>query len=448
VKNLNDHNYSHATNGKQLIARVDNRGKHMKHKHRASENDISILKQHIFSFPRERSHYTLNKKETLNAELNVHKMWELYMEQQTQNERRVLGYGRYLKEFNKYDLKFASYKADTCARCDFLKEQLTVSPDNPDLKEQKASHLREADMGYKMQKQDSAKAGNTHQAIWGDMMSVQQIPKLGTGAAFYKRKYKVYNEDFYLASNDQHSMHLWGQMDGKKGAIDVLSCLHTFLDTVPDTRHLICWFDGTSSQLKNSTTLLYFLHRTDPNSPLFQWERVSLKYAPPGHTYMPPDRAFGNVSQTLKKIKVIGDPRELETIINSRVKNTTAQWLDRADHFDWNGYLSQYYTPDKKFMYVDNQPLLMKSRWFSFGYSEAFDHSSGRSILIEHKPHELRARLSFDSSTDWHLYVAKAHKVRRRRAFDTFTAYPEPLILKNERIGLESTKEMAACKIP
>ena len=134
------------------------------------------------------------------------------------------------------------------------------------------------------------------------MMSVQQIPKLSTGAAFYKRKYKVYNEDFYLASSDQHRMCLWGQLEGKKGANDVLSCLHNFLEEIPGTcKHLICWFDNTTSQLKNWATLCYLLHRTDSTSPLYKFEQISLKFAPPDHTFMSCDRAFANVSKQLKK---------------------------------------------------------------------------------------------------------------------------------------------------
>jgi len=80
------------------------------------------------------------------------------------------------------------------------------------------------------------------------MFAVQQIPKLSTGAAFYLRKYKVYIEDFFLASSQQHHMFAWGEVDGKKGPNDILSAFFTFLSaTVPDTRHLICWYVFLSS---------------------------------------------------------------------------------------------------------------------------------------------------------------------------------------------------------
>jgi len=285
-----------------------------------------------------------------------------------------------------------------------------------------------------MQKADGRSAGRT-QAVWGDMQSVNQIPKLPTGAAFYKRSYKVYNEDFYLASSDHHSMYLWGQLEGKKGANDVVSALHTFLETITDEcKHLICWFDGTSSQLKNATTLLYLLHRTDSTSPLYKFERISLKYAPPGHTYMAPDRAFGNVSKQVKKREIIGDPFELKDIINTDCKGCSAEWLPRDEHIDWKTYLAQYYTTDGSFMKFDDEPLLMKSRWFSFGFSQIEDGLSGDSILIQHYPNEIRARLSFDQTAVWRSYRVEEATTRRPEAFETFVAYPSQLLLEDERI--------------
>ena len=110
---------------------------------------------------------------------------------------------------------------------------MKADPDNETLKSEKNEHLRMANMAFKMQKHDSENRDPRTQTVWGDMMSVQQIPKLSTGAAFYLRKYKVYNEDFYLASTKTHHMYLWGQSEGRKGANDVISCLHKFLEAIP-----------------------------------------------------------------------------------------------------------------------------------------------------------------------------------------------------------------------
>ena len=432
LSNLNEHNFRNR--GSQLVQRVDGRGRH-KPRHAASEEEISTLQRHVSSFPRERSHYTLEKKESLDPSLDVKKMWALYKEQQDTNGTRALGYGKYLQIFNQYDLKFGAYKTDTCSTCDKLQEQMSADPDNEELKQQKGDHLRQANMAYKMQKQDRDNSDDRTHAIWGDMMSVAQVPKLPTGASFYLRKLKVYNEDFYSAVRDQHSMFLWNQLEGKKGANDVISCLHAFLETIPATcKHLICWFDGTSSQLKNTTTLLYLLHRTDSTSPIYKFERISLKYAPPGHTYMAPDRAFGNVAKQLKKKQVIGDPKELMHVINDDCKNTRAQWLDRTQHFNWGSYLGQYYNTDKDFLRVNGEPLLMRARCFSFGFTQVQDEETNQSILVQNYQNEIKIRLVFDMDSEWHSFRVDQATPKRAATYDAYVAYPEPLKIDRNRI--------------
>jgi hypothetical protein len=430
--NLNEHNFNNIN--AQLVQRQDLRGKH-KPKHAATDGEIEILKEHMFKFPRERSHYTLNKKQTLNPELNVKIMHDLYTEEQQKNNRRALGYGRYLQEFNKFDLKFGSYKTDTCGTCDKLRGQLEADPENEQLTREKTEHLRMADMAFSMQKQDSENRDPRVQAVWADMMSVQQIPKLSTGPAFYLRKYKVYNEDFYMASRNQHHMYLWGQLEGKKGANDVISCLHKFLERVPsECKHLICWFDNTSSQLKNSTTLCYLLHRTDSTSPLFRFEQISLKFAPVGHTYMAPDRAFSTVSKQLKKKKTIGDPHEIMELINASCKNSLAEWVPRMQHYDWVSYLSQYYVTNSNFLRIDDEPLLMRSRQFSFGFCCSYDEHTNTTLLIQQFQSEIRICLEFQMNSPWKSFFVEQKENKDAKPFSEFFAYPDPLILENKRI--------------
>ena len=85
-------------------------------------------------------------------------------------------------------------------------------------------------------------------------------------------------------------------------------------------------------------------------------------------------------------------------------------------------------------MKIDDEPLLMKSRWFSFGFSQIEDGLSGDSILIQHYPNEIRARLSFDHTAVWRSYRVEEATTRRPEAFETSVAYPSQLLLEDERI--------------
>jgi hypothetical protein len=233
-------------------------------------------------------------------------------------------------------------------------------------------------------------------------------------------------------------MLLWGQQDGKKGATDVISALHEFIKTIPRAcKFLICWFDGTSSQLKNITTLLYFLHLTDPKSPMYRFERVQVRYAVPGHTYSCCDRTFGQISKRIRSKEIIGDPRELIDIIKN--KTCSAAWLPRSKHFDWRNYLEQFYTPGNDFMYENDDPLLMKARCFSFGFSDVVGEN--RSVVtVQHHRNEIRCRLSFDETSQWHSYIVELNVQGAKH--EKTVAYPKPLTLENARIrDLRAQKE-------
>ena len=160
----------------------------------------------------------------------------------------MLGYSRYLQEFVTTGLKFGKYSVDECATCTMLKEQMDADPDNDDLKLQKAKHLREADISYAQQTFDYAlsQKNTGTESVWFDMAAVIQIPKLATGKAFYLRKYKTYMEGFHMGSTKQNHLYCWGQKDGNKGSIEVVSALYMLINQhVEATRkHLILNLDG------------------------------------------------------------------------------------------------------------------------------------------------------------------------------------------------------------
>ena len=192
LKNLNNHNYNTGKNNNQVSFREDGRGKHTP-KHAASSEETEAIKQHILSFPREASHYSLGKKHTLNPELSVKIMHGLYREQQQEAGGRVLGYAKYLQIFKNMGLKFGRYACDTCSLCDSYREKLEVDPDDEETKEEREKHLREADIAYAQQKYDYhlSQENSNVEAVWFDMAAIIQIPKTPSSKAFYLRKYRT-----------------------------------------------------------------------------------------------------------------------------------------------------------------------------------------------------------------------------------------------------------------
>jgi len=438
IKTINDHNFFMQTSEKQFIPRIDKRGKH-KPKHALTDLDIKAITDHIFSIPKEMSHYTTVKKSNiLPGELNVKKMWLLYKELQDEKKQRTVGYLSYLKVFNKYDLRFGSPAVDSCAKCDEFKIEIAKDPNNHMLIQERDTHLRDADTAYSMQRFDKKLAvdSNTIEACWMDMMSTIQIPRLSTSVSFYKRKLRVHAEDFFRASSKAHHISVWSELHGKKGTNDVISVLHNGLENVSDNvKHLILWMDNTSSQNKSSTLLKYLLHICTPDSILYKFQRVTLKFAPVGHTFMPCDRMFGRISQRLSAKTTICDPQEVVKIMNTEVTNLSASYLSRPEHYDWNSYLDQFYETERKFLYNLNQePTLMATRQFSFGYTEIYDKKTRQTLLVKNKANEIRSKMTFDKDKTWSSFIIKIKSRAHPREFHEYIASEHDYNLPNKKI--------------
>ena len=75
---------------KAEVVGKDLRGQREGSSQKTSENKINDIKEHIQSFPRFESHYTRNHnpgKKYLNPELNITKIYNLYVDQCTLNNK-------------------------------------------------------------------------------------------------------------------------------------------------------------------------------------------------------------------------------------------------------------------------------------------------------------------------------------------------------------------------
>jgi hypothetical protein len=93
---------------------VDKRGQHHNRPHRVPAAIVAKIEQHIASFPRLASHYSLKtEKKFLDSELTVRKMHLLWIEkyepdtiseEAAASQKPQVSYDFYLQRFNKFDL--------------------------------------------------------------------------------------------------------------------------------------------------------------------------------------------------------------------------------------------------------------------------------------------------------------------------------------------------------
>ena len=106
---------------------------------RKDDTILEQIKSHIQSFPRRTSHYSRNKnagKVYLHEDLNINRMWRLYLEnnEPLQYDILKLGSGQinpcvkyefYKNIFNtKYNIGFGLPRTDTCLKCDQYNEEI------------------------------------------------------------------------------------------------------------------------------------------------------------------------------------------------------------------------------------------------------------------------------------------------------------------------------------
>jgi hypothetical protein len=224
----------------------------------------------------------------------------------------------------------------------------------------------------------------------------------------------------------------WDETVSNKGANEVLSAAHTFFVR---RRTGAWWADNTSSQLKNNFMMLYC------NELVFEdgfayFTRLDNKYSPPGHTFMENDRAFGLLSRTAKKQKVIASSKSWMRLA-AKAKNPApydTAWMDRTKFRDWKKYLSaKYHRPHVWKNTAGETVPFLKVRWFNFGVAE--EKEGG--VLVAH-PDEVWYRLSLDATEPWKKIALKRQP---QAAFAGIISDPEydlhtePLPLPREKIA-------------
>lgn len=135
------------------------------------------------------------------------------------------------------------------------------------------------------------------------------LPKLPDQSAYFTVQINFYHLAIVLGtsknklnSNSVNS-YVWTELDFPRSSNEVSSCLHHTLSHFKFGKHvkvirLVC--DGWGAQNKNSTIIAmlnYWLQCEAPH----HIARIELIFPVVGHSYIPPDRVFGQIENIYKK---------------------------------------------------------------------------------------------------------------------------------------------------
>lgn len=285
------------------FAGKDLRGKHVPH-NKLPKCRTDEVKKHIESFPKIAAHYVRREtsRQFLGPELTLRKMYDLYTEECKSNDTDPVTLEKYRDIFNKnYNLSFHVPKKDQCNTCNVYNralEQGTVTAEQNaayekhQLRKQRAREEKEKD------KTEAQSKSNIHVACF-DLQSVLYTPCSLVSLMYYMRKLCCYNRTVYSLGDHQGTCFVWPEVDAKRGASEVATCLKLHLQSLPaEVDHVVLYSDACGGQNRNRIIATCLLHSvtTIPNI-----KTIDHKFLESGHTHMEVDSMHSAVEFAKKK---------------------------------------------------------------------------------------------------------------------------------------------------
>lgn len=325
------------------------------------------VKTHIESFVPLESHYCRNnsKRQYLNSDLSIKKMWKLYNASVDDNVKVKYDYYRSLF-CTDYNVSFGTPSTDECSKCIELKERIKVEKD--------FSVKSNLDLELKVHK----KRGNA----FFELLQTEQpnciifsfdceknlvLPKIPDQIAYYSRQFYLHN--FTVCSGSSKSsqnklntfIYTWNELEYKKGSNEIASFLYHRLTNThfEESVNTIRMFaDGCAGQNKNSIVMGMISKWLLTDAPK-SITTVEITFPVPGHSYMPPDRIFGHIEKVVKRKNVIVEPAEYLQIFNDY--GTVIEAKDIIV-YDWKSSVSDVVKPPHSwhFKFAEAKRFILK----------------------------------------------------------------------------------------
>lgn len=301
-------------------------------------DDTNVIK-HIKLFPAYSSHYTRAhnpRRQYLNSDLNIKKMYELYVTECEKENVLPVKEKYYYNVFSKkFNLHFKQPSKDTCQTCDALKIK-SQSSDGEGIKTaeiEKESHLEEAERARSQMAADRMATSEKIFVFSFDLEKALPFPKLTTSIAYYKRNLYVYNFGCHEFSKNVSHMFIWPETEGSRGSQEISSCLIKYIKTyATNFEKIVTYSDSCTGQNRNIKTVLSLLKLVQSTE--IRAESIQMKFLVSGHSYLPNDSDFAIIESRAKKNQNIFSPDDWYDVI--RTCNKTAPFhLIQITHQDF-----------------------------------------------------------------------------------------------------------------
>lgn len=291
-----------------------------------NDNKRAAIKKFVESLTCVESHYCRSKTSHrfyLPAELNIRQLWKMFNNSVRPDLQVKESFFRYFFT-RKYNVGFGTPKTDLCSTCLQFKEKIKQCTDDGTrnhLMTQQRIHKIRANSFYQLLKENQDDPEVVTFSF--DCQKNLALPKIPDQAAYFSMQLNFYHFAVVEGSSKGKlnpatvRSYIWTEVDHQKGSNEIASAVfHTlttfeFSDTVKIVQ-LFC--DGCGAQNKNSIVigmLCNWLLKLSPPT----IKEVQVIFPVVGHSYIPPDRLFGQIEKLIKKKPEVTSPEQYVEII-------------------------------------------------------------------------------------------------------------------------------------
>lgn len=325
---------------------VDMRGKSRSSNAMKNSEVLSVM-EHIESFPVKESHYATSDYQYLNAELNVRRMYAMFLQK---NPETIIKYEYYNKIFKEnFKLSFGRPQIDICNECESLSIKLKNKALNDTAKRCAAAelmvHKRRSKKFYNALKTSTnlCKENSNILAISFDFMQNLQLPRNPAQDMFYLSLLTVSVFCVHSMKTNEAVFFVYHEGLAKKGPNEICSFLYRFIETyVPkDVTELHLFCDNCPGQNKNNTVIRMCSALVDSD----RFHKIELFFPIRGHSFLPCDRDFGIIKRKLNKVDRVNTLLEyVEHIVTSTTKQKfMVHVIDQSDIRDFKTWWTKLY---------------------------------------------------------------------------------------------------------
>lgn len=291
-------------NSSGVYAEEDKRGKH-RPINKTSDDQISKIKQHIESFPITESHYVRksSSRKYLDSKLSIAKMYALYEELCEERGDSAPSFSTYKRIFGEhYNYSFFKPKKDQCTLC--VRYNSGNEEQKQNLQKEYDNHMSRKEDANSSKKIDKERASTDKKFVTAtfDLQSVLQIPCSDVSPMYYASKVCCYNLTIYEGATPNNAFcYTWTEINGKRGSLEIGTCLYRYLKQLPKGVTEVSLFSDTcGGQNRNQNVaamLMYMVQNTQLNI-------IEQKFLEPGHSMMECDSMHSTIEAQKKHIPV------------------------------------------------------------------------------------------------------------------------------------------------